>query len=34
MARDGGVPLALCNFNTSSAVDDSAVTVTITLVGL
>jgi hypothetical protein len=34
MARDGGVPLALCNFNTSNAVDDSNATVTITLVGL
>lgn len=34
MARDGGVPLALCNFNTSNAVDDSAITVSLTLVGL
>lgn len=34
MARDGGVPIALCNFNTANAVDDSAVTVSFTLVGL
>ena len=34
MARDGGVPIALCNFNTSNAVDDSKITVTLTLVGL
>jgi hypothetical protein len=34
MAREGGVPLALCNFNTSNAVDDSAITVTLTLVGV
>lgn len=34
MARDGGVPIALCNFNTSNAVDDNNITVSVTLVGV